>query len=64
METKNPFRHFRRGDSVSTPGNRGDLVEQALAHAVANPVEAACQRPNGLDEQRPIMRAVTDGESG
>ena len=53
-----------RRDWASEQGYRRDLAERALAHTVANPVEAAYHRTDLLDERRPMMQAWADGVSG
>jgi integrase len=50
---------FRRSfrDWASEHGYARDLAERALAHAVANKVEAAYHRTDLLEQRRPMMEA-------
>ncbi|MBB3002860.1 protoporphyrinogen oxidase [Paraburkholderia tropica] len=44
-------------DWYSENGYARDLAERALAHAVANKVEAACHRTDQLEMHHPMMEA-------
>lgn len=44
-------------DWASEHGYARDLAERALAHAVANKVEAAYHRTDLLEQRRPMMEA-------
>jgi integrase len=50
---------FRRGlrDCASERGYARDLAEPALAHTLANKVEAAYHRTDLLEQRRPLMEA-------
>lgn len=49
------------GERTSFPG---DLAEMALAHKVANDVEAAYRRGQMIDKRRPLMQAWSDFING
>lgn len=51
-------------DWASEHAYRRDLAERALAHAIANPVEAAYHRTDLLIERRSMMQAWADWVSG
>lgn len=57
--TAHGFRSAFR-DWCSQQGYRRDLAERALAHVVANKVEAAYHRTDLLEERRPMMQAWAD----
>lgn len=55
--TVHGFRSSFRDWAAETTGTPGDVVEAALAHTVANRVEAAYRRTNYLEKRRPLMDA-------
>lgn len=56
VETAHGFRsNFR--DWASEQGYARDLAERALAHTIANKVEAAYHRTDWLEQRRPLMTA-------
>ncbi len=59
LATAHGFRSAFR-DWCSQQGYRRDLAERALAHVVANKVEAAYHRTDLLEERRPMMQAWAD----
>jgi integrase len=56
MATAHGFRSSFR-DWASEQGYARDLAERALAHTVANKVEAAYHRTDLLEQRRPLMEA-------
>ncbi len=56
VATAHGFRSSFR-DWASENGYPRDLAERALAHAVANKVEAAYHRTDLLEQRRPMMQA-------
>lgn len=54
--TEHGFRSSFR-DWASEQGYSRDLAERALAHTIANKVEAAYHRTDLLDQRRPLMEA-------
>lgn len=59
LATAHGFRSSFR-DWASENGYARDLAERALAHAVANKVEAAYHRTDLLEQRRPMMQAWAD----
>lgn len=59
VATAHGFRSSFR-DWCSEQGYARDLAERALAHSVANKVEAAYHRTDLLDQRRPMMAAWSD----
>lgn len=59
VATAHGFRSSFR-DWCSEQGYPRDLAERALAHTVANKVEAAYHRTDLLDQRRPMMQAWSD----
>lgn len=59
VATAHGFRSSFR-DWCSEQGYARDLAERALAHTVANKVEAAYHRTDLLEQRRPMMQAWTD----
>lgn len=59
VATAHGFRSSFR-DWCSENGYARDLAERALAHAVANQVEAAYHRTDLLEQRRPMMQAWSD----
>lgn len=57
--TPHGFRSSFR-DWASENGYPRDMAERALAHAVANQVEAAYHRTDLLEQRRPMMQAWAD----
>jgi integrase len=55
--TVHGFRSSFRDWAAETTGTPGDVVEAALAHTIANKVEAAYRRTNYLEKRRPLMDA-------
>ncbi len=51
------FRSSFRDWAAEMTGTPGEVVEAALAHSVANKVEAAYRRTNYLEKRRPLMDA-------
>ncbi|MFM0053945.1 tyrosine-type recombinase/integrase, partial [Caballeronia grimmiae] len=56
VATAHGFRSSFR-DWASENGHARDLAERALAHTVANKVEAAYHRTDLLEQHRPLMEA-------
>jgi integrase len=56
IATAHGFRSSFR-DWASENGYARDLAERALAHTVANKVEAAYHRTDLLEQRRPLMEA-------
>lgn len=59
VATAHGFRSSFR-DWCSEMGHPRDLAERALAHTIANKVEAAYHRTDLLDQRRPLMKAWSD----
>ena len=59
VATAHGFRSSFR-DWASENGYARDLAERALAHTIANRVEAAYHRTDLLEQRRPMMQAWTD----
>ena len=59
VATAHGFRSSFR-DWCSEQGHARDLAERALAHTVANKVEAAYHRTDLLEQRRPVMQAWAD----
>jgi integrase len=55
--TVHGFRSSFRDWAAEMTGTPGDVVEAALAHTIANRVEAAYRRTNYLDKRRSLMDA-------
>jgi integrase len=55
--TVHGFRSGFRDWAAEMTGTPGDVVEAALAHTIANRVEAAYRRTNYLEKRRPLMDA-------
>jgi integrase len=55
--TVHGFRSSFRDWAAEMTGTPGDVVEAALAHTIANRVEAAYRRTNYLDKRRTLMSA-------
>ena len=55
--TVHGFRSSFRDWAAEMTGTPGEVVEAALAHSVANKVEAAYRRTNYLEKRRPLMDA-------
>lgn len=55
--TVHGFRSSFRDWAAETTGTPGDVVEAALAHTVANRVEAAYRRTNYVEKHRRLMDA-------
>ena len=55
--TVHGFRSSFRDWAAEMTGTPGEVVEAALAHSVANKVEAAYRRTNYLEKRRPLMHA-------
>jgi integrase len=58
--TVHGFRSSFRDWAAEMTGTPGDVVEAALAHTIANRVEAAYRRTNYLDKRRTLMDAWSD----
>jgi len=59
VATAHGFRSSFR-DWCSEQGHARDIAERALAHSVANKVEAAYHRTDLLEQRRPVMQAWAD----